>query len=335
MATPGGTLPAIPSDIAWITGPTMLGICFNWGFMGLLVVQLYFYHSHFSDNKIIKALVYGLFTLDILQTVLVTADAFHWFVFGFGNVDQLDDTFLNSWDVPLLDAVVALIVQAFYCWRIYVLRKSLVYPVTITLVSAIQQANVNPRQYPAELVVIKAHELGKLSMIGSTKAKVAFQTIWLAGGAVADVAIATVLSWTLLRARSKTFAKSHTVINRVVQLTVETNALTAGVAVIAVVVYLSVPAHTTLVVPPTAIIGKLYTNCLIAVLNNRFNTRNQVDGLTVASRVGVGLQTPASAYQAPDFGKVHVVGQMDQIEDSSEPSTEMSDFGKGAYGSEP
>ncbi|KAJ7666628.1 hypothetical protein DFH06DRAFT_1383835 [Mycena polygramma] len=327
MATPGGTLPAIPSDIAWITGPTMLGICFNWGFMGLLVVQLYFYHSHFSsDNKIIKALVYGLFTLDILQTVLVTADAFHWFVFGFGNVDHLDDTFLNSWDVPLLDAVVALIVQAFYCWRIYVLRKSLVYPVTITLVSVIQCAFG---------ILTAAHELGKLSMIGSTKAKVAFQTIWLVGGAVADVAIAIVLSWTLLRARSKTFAKSHTVINRVVQLTVETNALTAGVAVIAVVVYLSVPAHTTLVVPPTAIIGKLYTNCLIAVLNNRFNTRNQVDGLTVASRVGVGLQTPASAYRAPDFRKVHVVGQMDQIEDSSEPSTEMSDFGKAAYGSEP
>jgi len=67
----------------------MLGICFNWGFMGLLVVQLYFYHSNFSsDTKAIKALVYGLFTLDILQTVLVTADAFHWFVFGFGKYGQ-------------------------------------------------------------------------------------------------------------------------------------------------------------------------------------------------------------------------------------------------------
>ncbi|KAJ7664405.1 hypothetical protein DFH06DRAFT_1184372 [Mycena polygramma] len=326
MATPGGTLPAIPPDIAWITGPTMLGICFNWGFMGLLVVQLYFYHSNFpSDNKTIKALVYGLFTLDILQTVLVTADSFHWFVFGFGNMDRLDDTFLNSWDVPMLDAVIALIVQVFYCWRIYVLRKTLVYPILITLVSIIQCTF-------GIVTAVKANELGKLSLIGSTKAKVAFQTIWLVGGAVADVAIAIVLSWTLLRARSKTFAKSHRVINRIVQLTVETNALTAGVAVIAVVVYLAVPAHTTLVVPPTAIIGKLYTNCLIAVLNNR---PIQADGSTSGASRTAALETAASAnlpnFRAPKLGKVHIVERMDQ----TESTMEMSAFGKDAYGSEP
>jgi hypothetical protein len=78
--------------------------------------------------------VYGLFVLDILQTVMVTADAFHWFVYGFGNMDRLNDTFLNSWDVPLLDAVISLVVQGFYCWRIHVLRKSLFLPILIAMV---------------------------------------------------------------------------------------------------------------------------------------------------------------------------------------------------------
>jgi len=238
-------------------------------------------------------------------------------------MDRLDDTFLNSWDVPMIDAVIALIVQVFYCWRIHVLRKTLVYPVLIILVSIIQCTF-------GIVTAVKANQLGKLSLIGSTKAKVAFQTIWLVGSAVADVAIAVVLSWTLLRARSKTFTKSHKVINRIVQLTVETNALTAGVAVIAVIVYLSVPAHTTLVVPPTAIIGKLYTNCLIAVLNNR---PIQAEGSTGTSRTT--LETAASAnlpdFRVPNAGKVHVVGRMDH----TESAMEMSAFGKETYGSEP
>ncbi|KIJ29510.1 hypothetical protein M422DRAFT_188271, partial [Sphaerobolus stellatus SS14] len=79
-------------------------------------------------------LVYSLAVLDILQTAMMTDDAFHWFVFGFGNLSQLDN-FLNSWDVVLLDAVISLIVQSFYCWRIYLLRKSFIIPVLILLVS--------------------------------------------------------------------------------------------------------------------------------------------------------------------------------------------------------
>jgi hypothetical protein len=125
----------------------MVGIMLNWGFMGVLCVQictslspsypsvpyacdrnLDFYHLNFSSDKpIIKLLVYGLFILDILQTALVSADAFHWFVFGFGNMGQLDNTFLNSWDVPLLDAVISLIVQGFYCWRIHIIRGRAVF----------------------------------------------------------------------------------------------------------------------------------------------------------------------------------------------------------------
>jgi hypothetical protein len=78
--------------------------------------------------------VYVLALLDIMQTVMVTADAFHWFVYGFSNPIQLDEPFLNSWDVPVLDSVISLVVQVFYCWRIYVLRKGVVIPVLILIV---------------------------------------------------------------------------------------------------------------------------------------------------------------------------------------------------------
>ncbi|KAJ7137311.1 hypothetical protein C8R46DRAFT_613976 [Mycena filopes] len=301
--------PPIPSNVALITGPTMLGICLNWGFAGIVVAQVYFYYSNFpGDRKSIKALIYGLAMLDIIQTGLVTADAFHWFVHGFGNMDQLNDTFLNSWDVPLIDSVISLIVQIFYCWRIYVLRSSVIFPALIVLVSVAQCA-------AGVVTAVKAHQLGKLSLIST---EVIEQTIWLAGSAVADVAIAVVLCWTLLRARQKATQTTHGVINRIVRLTVETNALTAGVAVLALILFLAVPHHSTLVVPPTAIIGKLYTNCLIAVLNNRPAKPSSGN-----SRIGHG---GSSVFRVPASGTgIQVITSQKVYMDPAESSMELSD----------
>ncbi|KAJ7820703.1 hypothetical protein B0H14DRAFT_3147033 [Mycena olivaceomarginata] len=291
---------SIPSDIAIITGPTMVGICLNWGFMGVLLVQLYYYNENFyDDRRLIKLLVYGLALLDILQTIMVTADAFHWFVYGFGNMAQLDQTFLNSWDVPVLDAIISLVVQAFYCWRIYFLRKTFIIPVLILLVSLAQCA-------AGIYTGIRAHQLGHLSLIST---EVVPQTIWLVGGAVADVAIAGVLSWTLLYQRNTAARSSitHSVMARIIRLVVETNALTAGVAVLALILFWGVPQHSTLVVPPTAIIGKLYTNCLIALFNNRAKE--------MKSQSAHGMQSERSQVHSRhnhnNSVKVHVVREMD------------------------
>ncbi|KAJ7154400.1 hypothetical protein C8R43DRAFT_1001114 [Mycena crocata] len=313
------SVPGIPQDIAMITGPTMVGICLNWGFMGLLAAQIYFYHTSFPDDAPgIKALVYGLALLEVLQTILITADAFHWFVYGFGNMEKLDETFLNSWDVPLLDAVISLVVQAFYCWRIYYLRKGYVIPALILVVSLVQCA-------AGIITAVRAHKLGKLSLIST---EVIAQTVWLVGGAVADVAIAGVLAWALLRERKTSLPATHGLITRVIRLIVETNALTAGVAVIALILFWGVPQHSTLVVPPTAIIGKLYTNCLIAVFNNRMN-----DG--ARSNNGHGMQslhlpeasTP-SHHRSNSHNplKVHVVREMNMS--YSEHPMELGDIRK-------
>jgi len=298
----------IPPDIAIITGPTMLGICLNWGFMGVLVVQIYYYHENFQeDRRIIKALVYGLALLDILQTVMITADAFHWFVYGFGNMAQLDETFLNSWDVPFLDSIISLVVQAFYCWRIYFLRKTIVVPVLILLVSITQCV-------AGIYTGVRAHQLGHLSLIST---EVVPQTIWLVGGAVADVAIAAMLSWALLSQRNSTLPSSatHSVISRIIRLVVETNALTAGVAVIALILFWGVPHHPTLVVPPTAIIGKLYTNCLIALFNNRLKDKK------LSSAHGMqSVHLPEGSQHRSRHNdqalKVHVVREMDMSYDN-------------------
>ncbi|KAF9063595.1 hypothetical protein BDP27DRAFT_1426761 [Rhodocollybia butyracea] len=306
-----GFLPVIPPGIALITGPTLLGIMLNWGFMGVLAAQVYFYTTNFpGDSKTIKSLVYGLAFIDVLQTCMMSADAFHWFVFGFGNMDQLNDTFLNSWDVPFLDSIISLVVQLFYCWRIYVLRnRSLLFPVIIGVVSLVQCG-------AGIATAVVAHRLGKLSLIST---EVVEQTIWLVGSVVADILITIVLSWTLLRTRSNELRTSDSVLTRIVRLTVETNSLTSSVAVLSLIFFLAIPQHSTLVVPPTAMIGKLYTNCLIAVLNSRQRTRtsgsyNSGTGLATASNhrstLRLGDVESLRAQQQPQI-KVQVLQELE------------------------
>jgi hypothetical protein len=64
-------------------------------------------------------------------------DAFHWFVYNFGNTEALSDLSMAGIDGPVLDGVIALIVQLVYCWRIWVLSgQRPVLPAIIALVSS-------------------------------------------------------------------------------------------------------------------------------------------------------------------------------------------------------
>ncbi|KAJ7438787.1 hypothetical protein B0H11DRAFT_2103624 [Mycena galericulata] len=295
----------------------LLGTLFNWGLMGVLAVQLYLFYENSKDRTAFRALVYGLALLDVLQTVMVTADAFHWFVYGFGNSAQLDEPFLNSWDVPVIDSVISLIVQAFYCWRIYVLRKGVVIPVLILLVSL--------SQFSAGILTgVRNYQVGHLSL---SRDYIVAETVWLSGGAVADLAIAGVLSWTLLSERNNSLPVYRSKLSRLIRLIVETNALTAGVAVVAIGLFWGFPG-TALVSVPIAIIGKLYTNCLLALFNNR--TRETAKSMNSHGLVSSLRFSPNLALQETSNAhlkslQVHVVSHTDI---SCESGMETEKIGK-------
>ena len=79
-------------------------------------IELIFLLAH-----IVRALsVYGLVLLETAQTVMVTNDAFQWFVYGFGNMIELSKPTTSSVDAPMMDGLVAFIVQVFFSWRIWV-----------------------------------------------------------------------------------------------------------------------------------------------------------------------------------------------------------------------
>jgi hypothetical protein len=75
--------------------------------------------------------------IETLQTALSGADLYYWFVSGFGNMDHLASPYAAAFDVPIIGAIVALTVQYFFAYRVWILsgKKSRWLSLTICMVS--------------------------------------------------------------------------------------------------------------------------------------------------------------------------------------------------------
>jgi hypothetical protein len=124
-ATP---LASDPEQFSRFAGPLLFGLLFNWTLYGALCVQIYIYSYNFSNDKLsIKLLTYFLFTLETVQTALTGADLYYWFVTGFGDGAHLQDSHFAPIDVPIMTAVSSFIVQAYFCYRIWMLNRQLLW----------------------------------------------------------------------------------------------------------------------------------------------------------------------------------------------------------------
>lgn len=84
----------------------------------------------------VHSIVYSVFFLETVQTILSGVDLYYWFASGFGNIDHLTSPFVSSFDAPIMGSVVSLCVQFFFVYRIRVLseKRSCWLYVTICLV---------------------------------------------------------------------------------------------------------------------------------------------------------------------------------------------------------
>ncbi|KAJ7626055.1 hypothetical protein FB45DRAFT_1060588 [Roridomyces roridus] len=249
-----------PLPLAELCGPLLIAYMLNWGLFGTLSVQLYLYYRAFpADRRIIKALVYTVYVFELVQTVLLTHDAFEIFAKGFGDVSALDRVHFDWYTAPLTTGIVAFIGQAFYAYRIYVVSKSYWIPILILMLSLTSNicafvdaglsraAGVLPTAHTNETVVI---------------------SISLGGAALTDVLIALSFTYYLYKCDTG-FNRTHASIVRLIRLTIETGSLTALLALTNLTLFLVFPGKPFLFTP-AAILPKMYANTMLAVLNSRF-----------------------------------------------------------------
>ncbi|KAJ7275027.1 hypothetical protein C8J57DRAFT_1313423 [Mycena rebaudengoi] len=266
---PPSALPPLPPNIGSMSVQiSLIGSLLNFYLFGVLSVQV----------------LYLIFFLMTLSTCLNAADVYFWYAAGFGNIIPIFTSpyFSPFFYTPILGSVIALMIQLFFVYRIRLIAgKSL--PITcinigIAFVAVIQAAGGIGGGIKAYVTANTEHDVARTVLV----------YLWLIGDAVADVAIAVVM--TVLPVQSS--RQTNDVVKRIVRLIMETNALSAGVAILGLVLFAGVPG-TNYFVCPTLILPGIYANTLLITFNNR--------AFSSSGGLNRTQQTPsfADTYQAP------------------------------------
>ncbi|THU83176.1 hypothetical protein K435DRAFT_844131 [Dendrothele bispora CBS 962.96] len=263
-----------PGNALLIVGPILVGTMLSYMLLGIGITQVYVYYMSFpNDKNLMKISVYGLFFMDILQTIAISSSAWSFLGAGWGRPENLHVTDWGFALIPFFAGVCSAAVQLFFAWRIYVLgvhmSSTKSFWVVICLIVGVSLAQA----IAAIVTTIRWYFLNDILKIQRLFGAV---TVWLAGSAVADVLITISMTYLINTARVKTRQPHfqgharHTelLLSRLIRNTVETGAITAGAAVADLIFFLRF-SNNGLHLAVAFGLSKLYTNTLYASLNTR------------------------------------------------------------------
>ncbi|KAK0481291.1 hypothetical protein IW261DRAFT_1363026, partial [Armillaria novae-zelandiae] len=257
--------------IQQVSGPLIIGYLLHWGLFGTLSVQLYLYYLAFpNDEKSTKCLVYGIYVVEFVQTMLVTHDAFAEFGYGFGNIDALTGIHHDGLTVPIMGTVVAGVGQLFYAYRILILSGSRIIPIFISFVSLISSV-------AAIITGAYCFQTGNITDTHNTRLSIVIG-VWGGAAALCDVLIAICITYYLTRYDAG-IRQTQIIVTKLIHLIIETGTVTAAAALVNLVLFFAFP-HQALDGTTAFIIPKLYANTIYMVLNSRFRIMGGRDTYT-------------------------------------------------------
>ncbi|KAK1222345.1 hypothetical protein PQX77_014823 [Marasmius sp. AFHP31] len=256
----------IPPSIATATGPLLLGYLCNWGLFGALSVQIYLYYNAFPNDALkFQILVYGVYIIELVQTILVTHDVFAIFAYGYGNMDALDNVHLYWFHGCTVPGFVGFMVQTCFAYRIFLLSRSKAISIIITITALTELAASQ-----ASAFYVKRN--GTWSNVANDKTMVPAVGIWLGGNAFCDILVALSMTYVLSKYNGG-FTETRNRVNRIIRLTMETGSLTALFTLLHLILFVVVPSknyHMT----PDICLAKLYSNSLLVAFNSRIQINN-------------------------------------------------------------
>ncbi|TCD63025.1 hypothetical protein EIP91_006088 [Steccherinum ochraceum] len=304
-------------DVTLQLGPMFITISAVWGMLGLLTVQLYIYHLAFPSDRIYtKLLVFGIYLLELTQVILVTYDGSFVFAVQWGDFSRLGQLRLFWFSMPAMTGLVSFPVQLFYAWRLYNLSKNYWVTAIVVLTSVLQGGFTI-------WDTIAAHASPDLRTVVYT---INYITVSLrfAATAACDILITVFTTYYLYRAKQRSSTRRTTItLDRLIKFTAETGLLTAAFAIVEVIIF-AASKHTLLYTILLGIVPKMYSNCLLAVLNSRL----QVSDGRITTSMGVNVITTVSldnthesgAIRAPSTGRSGITISISQVTDAQTTS---------------
>ncbi|KAL0067042.1 hypothetical protein AAF712_005826 [Marasmius tenuissimus] len=254
----------------------LIGYFVNWGLYGVLCLQVFLYYLAFKRDKwVVKALVYGLLILDTVQTVLITYDVYIKYGLEYGNVAGLA-VVRNGWlSIPIISALNATVVQLFFAYRIWKLSRSGILGIFVAVLAIAAGVGGVVTGIQAKII----NNLGQVAV----RARTAL-TIWLTITGACDVVIAVCMTVILSRKRFGFNDSTDDAITKIIRLTVETGTLTAILAMLTVILFCVFPNRSYWNIPMD-MLGKLYSNNFMVILNRRIRMFGDNSDPTVPSTI--------------------------------------------------
>ncbi|KAH8810275.1 hypothetical protein DL96DRAFT_1716978 [Flagelloscypha sp. PMI_526] len=270
-------------DFTAAVGPSLIGFFFNLFLCGVLVVQVYIYYMAFGKDKLwTKAIVYIVFILEVVQTLMKCVDRFLIDVESYTNPSVITDNKTSWFCIPILTALTSGIVQAFFGYRVYVFSKSWFVAGLVWIATAAQiSSGVAQGVISAPLTLPGVAEKTRNTIIA-----------WVSSTVVCDVLIAVLLSYYLQKMRSG-IKETDKLITRIVRLTVETGTVTAIWAILVIILFFIRPPWFLIF---TDSIGKIYANNLMVMFNRRIELT--IGGGESLQSFHVGLPSHLSTFGA-------------------------------------
>ncbi|KAH9833038.1 uncharacterized protein C8Q71DRAFT_860791 [Rhodofomes roseus] len=308
--------PDIPADVAKIAGPVLLGSQLNWGLFGVLTVQLYMYNqANYKDHFFVKVVVYWMYLFEAIQTILLTHDTFHQLAYSFGSFEGLTAAYLTGFELVIQSALIATVTQCFYAWRIYILSNSKILAGCIVCISLLQCAG----GFSEGIACFVYNSTSEKIPIEATSV-----ALWIGGSAACDIVITISMVYLLWRKRSGV-QKTDTMVNKLIQLVVETGFMTAALAIIQLSLYNSFK-ETEYFMTPAGALSKAYSNSLLVLLNNRNTMRKQRDATIGATSLSLPQLQTARAIQINVNQETYADGNMAVVDMSSDKSEGQSQY---------
>ncbi|KAK0183644.1 hypothetical protein F5146DRAFT_1148916 [Armillaria mellea] len=255
------------------SGSMVVACLLHWGLFGTLSLFLstdLYYLAFPKDRKFTKFLIYGIYIVEIVQTILITQDAFSVFGYGFGDLEALTNVHF-SWLVPIMSGISASVGQGFYAYRIFILSRSRIVPAFIICVSLASFV----ASIVAGVCIFQGGDITKLNNNPRMSISIGISCV---GYALCNIAIAICMTYYLMRSKPG-FRRTKILVTKLIRLIIETGSLTAVVALVILILFFPFP-HQVFYVTPAMIISKLYANTMYMVLNLRIQIMGGWDTYT-------------------------------------------------------
>lgn len=260
-------------------GPFVIGYTCCFTLMGILIVQCFIYFSRFPKDRMwTKVLV----SVILLLETIITVFAFHGFwigatqhgsnlswvvAVGIGGQQLVPDPLWSYVALAPLTGLVSFLTHGFFCWRIWAVRKSMIVPVFVMLLSLVQFA----------MVTYGGVVYGLVPDIELDNPMPFYVPVWLVGSLVCDSVITVYMTLSLVQCNERSsFKHTKSLMAKLIKLTIETGLVTTTAAIIELV--LAIAFRVTMYhIALFYIISKLYANCMLATLNSRILLNRTVD----------------------------------------------------------